>query len=246
MSGIMATRFPRFKGGDEIVVADAQLSRIQSFTTAGEYLATVNLPQFARLMGFEVLSDERFLVIAAGSSDEILFTLDSQGNTIGEYLPIARVRPDGQPEHSAWGSLRSFSLKVRGDTAFVTSSLADSLWKVDLTTDRVDRTTIRFPGFVPPRLPAEPPATAPALFQWANTVHLSSTLSVGTNQVFIPFVQGVLNYGDPMILVSRSRDDRWWAFADAPPIIHAHGDSLIAIHAPDADSLVLAVYRAKQ
>lgn len=72
---------------------------------------------------------------------------------------------------------------------------------------------------------------------------MASAISAGAGSVYLPFVQGVLNYGDPMVLLSRSPSGEWKALAGAPPPVFAYGDSLIVIEDPTADLLTLGVYR---
>jgi len=236
-------RFPRFAPDGEIHVGDAQASRVEVFGADGSFRRSVRLPDFSYLYGFAVLADGDYLVLGTGPSEnEILFRVTPTGEVRRGFLPVALVVPDGEREHPAWGSIRGFSLGVRGDTAFVSSSVFRGLWRVELSGGAVRTTLLDFPGYVAPRLPDPVPASAPDLFAWAGSVHLSSTLSVGERSVHLPFVQGVLNFGDPMILLSRDPSGRWHALRDAPPVIAAHGDTLIAIQDPDADSVTLGLY----
>ncbi len=58
----------------------------------------------------------------------------------------------------------------------------------------------------------------------------------------IPFVRGVLNYGDPTILVVRDGTGDWYALTDPPPVIAASSNRLLVIHNPLGDPVELAVY----
>lgn len=239
-------RFPRFGPDGRIYVADAQTPRIQIFDGEGGYLSGVPL-EVPRIQGFRVLGDGTFLILAAVErSGNVLLHMDSTGSVLGESLPIAGVLPEGESPHQGWTSLRSFSLAMTGDTAFVSSSLSNHLWQIDIASGATTTTVLDFEGYLVPRIPRDPtPANARELFEWAGSVHMTSTLSAGEGEVHLPFVQGVLNYGDPMVLLSRTRAGEWMAISGAPPVVFAYGDSLITIEEPDADYLTLGVYRRR-
>jgi hypothetical protein len=243
----ISPRFPRFGPDGRIYVADAQLSRLQVFARGGEFERVLNLPEFARIMGFEVLRDGTYAFLASGGTGEdVLFRTDASGKLIAKSLPIAQVRPAAQKDHEAWSVLRSFSLAVRNDTALVSSSVSDSLWRVDLVSGNTSSSSLRFPGYVKPDLPSNPPPGLKGLLDWANSVHTASTLSVGSKSIYLPFVQGVLNYGDPMIVLWQTPAGRWRALDGAPPIVYAFGDTVVAIQHPDnQDPLVLGYYTRK-
>jgi len=244
-------RFPRFGSDDRIHVADAQINRVQVFDDAGEVEKVINLGGITRIMGFAVL-DQHYLVLSTkGGEPEVLFLFSRDGEQIAKGLPIGDIRPEGQPDHPAWNSLRSFSLQVRDDTAFVSSSLSNMLWQVDLRAGIEDpgsvrRTVLEFPGYVKPELPSDPPRDIHSLLRWTESVHTASTLSVGGTRLYLPYVQGVLNYGDPMILVAQDGNGGWRSLHDAPPVVFSYDDVVVAIENPDADYLSLALYAPRR
>jgi len=99
---------------------------------------------------------------------------------------------------------------------------------------------VDFPGYLAPRLPDPVPANVPDLSARAGSVHLTSTLSVGERTVHLPFVQGALNFGGLMILLPRPVRPVA-ALRGAPPVIAAHGDTLVVIEDPDAYPVTLGL-----
>lgn len=155
-------RYPRFGRNGRIYVADAQVPRIQVFEEDGSYVSEIIL-DVPGIQGFEVLEDGSYVILASTDSTEnILHNLDDAGRVLTSTLPIARVGPDGRTDHHpAWGALRSFSLAMRGDTAFVTSSASNRLWQVHLTTGEARTFVVDFDGYIPPRLDKNnPPGTS--------------------------------------------------------------------------------------
>jgi len=247
----VSPRFPRFGPDGRIHVADAQINRIQVFDDSGALKQVINLNGITRIMGFAVLEQHYLILSTEGGEPEVLFLFSREGERIAKGLPIAHIRPEGQPDHPAWNSLRSFSLQVRNDTAFVSSSLSDTLWQVDMRTGvdeprSVKRTVLEFPGYVKPELPSDPPRDIHGLIRWTESVHTASTLSVGGTRLYLPYVQGVLNYGDPMILVAQDGNGGWRSLHDAPPVVFSYDDVVVAIEDPDADYLTLGLYAPRK
>lgn len=240
-------RYPRFGPNGQIYVADAQTPRIQTFDEQGNYLSEVILP-VDRIQGFDVREDGSFVVLAgADTTDNLLLHFDPAGKVRTATLPVANIRPDGEADHPIWPSVRSFSLAMRGDTAFVSSTVSNRLWQVHLPSGAVHTTVLSFDGYAPPRIDhGNPPREPSAMEAWARSAYMPSLLSVGTREVHLPFVKGVLNYGDPMVLLSRSRTGRWHALSGAPPVVGAYGESLITIEEPEADLVTLGIYKRKQ
>jgi hypothetical protein len=240
-------RFPRFGPDGRVYVADAQNPRIQSFDEGGNYLSEIRL-DVSRIQGFEVLEDGSFVVLAQhDQSENLLLHLDPAGTVRSAGLPIAGILPEGEADHPIWPTVRSFFLAMKGDTAFVSSTVSNRVWQVHLPSGAVQTTVLNFEGYSPPRIDhANPPRDPREVQAWTRSVFMSSKLSVGADEVHLPFVRGVLNYGDPMILLSRSRAGEWHALSGAPPVVAAYGDSVITIEDPEADFLTLGVYRRRR
>lgn len=240
-------RYPRFGPDGRIFVADAQAPRIQIFDLRGNYTREVRL-DVAYIQGFDVLPDGSFVVLAPDEkTGNLLLHVDSAGKVRSAALPIAKIRPEGEADHPLWPSVRSFSLAMRGDTAYVSSTVSNRLWQVHLPTGSTRTSALNFDGYTPPRVDHDKPPRNPREMEtWARSSYMPSTLSAGAREVHLPFVKGVLNYGDPMVLLSRSETGGWHALSGAPPVVAAYGDSLITIENPDADFVTLGVYRRRK
>ena len=239
-----APRFPRFARDGRLFVLDDQANRLQVFGRSGEYQRGINLEEFTYATGFELLPDGGLVFASdSGGGDEVLILADSLGAATRRLPPGRDVRPAGERDDPIWPSVRSFYLGLRGDTAFLANTLSDTVWRVELRSGRVDREVVSFRGRVAPRAPVKPLRDAMDMVAWARAAHMASTLSVGSRVLALPFVQGTLNTGDPMVLLARGPDGAWRALRGAPPIVHARGDTLVGIINPGEDRVRLGLYR---
>lgn len=242
----MAPRYPRFGPDGRIYVADGQNPRIQAFERDGRFVRSTQVRDAGILMGFEILSPTRYLVTAEmPGAREVLLEVDTSGTVTRRHLPIGEVIPTGEREFELWGNIRNFFLDVQRDTAFVASTVSDSLWAVDLATGAVTRTRLRFAGYIAPKQPAQPLKDLSEMTAWSRGFHLASTLSTADGRIYLPFVQGVLNFGDPMILATRQPDGTWSAVTGAPPILAASNDEVVALLHPGEERIVLGIFRAR-
>jgi hypothetical protein len=243
-----APRYPRFGPGGRIYVADAQDPRIQVFDSVGDFLGGTRIQEVGVILGFFPLESGNYLVTVERERDpRVLVEVDSAGRTQREFLSIAGVNPTGQKDFELWRNVRSFSLAVSGDTAYVSSTLSDTVWSVHLPSGAETRTRLVFPGYAPPTPAARMPEGIPGLMAWSRSFHTSSTLSADARNLFLPFVQGVLNYGDPMLLLMRSAGG-WRVISDAPPVIGAGGGAAIGLLGPGEEEVRLGFFvpRARQ
>jgi hypothetical protein len=237
-------RFPRFTHDGRIVIADAQEPRIQMFDRQGVFEYSIFVPDLGLISGFEPMPDGSYLVAALRSTEEdILVHLDSAGNTIATFLPIRDVRPSGLPDYELWRNFRSFFLSVRHDTAFVTSTLTNTVWSVHVPTGEVQQAALEIPGYVRPHIPASQPADIPALLEWGRSFHQASTITNAGGTMVFPWVQGVLSFGDPLIVVLRDCHGRWKAAADAPPIVGGGGGYAVGLLTPGEETVKVGLYR---
>ncbi|HEU4455246.1 MAG TPA: 6-bladed beta-propeller [Longimicrobium sp.] len=242
-----APRYPRFGPGGLIYVADGQEGHVQVFDRAGALRRFVRLAEVGMLMGMAVRDDGSFLVATDGTekSPNVLIHFDTAGARLKEFLPIRGVRPTGQADNPLWANVRNYFLDVRGDTAFVTSTVSDTVWSVHLPTGRESRARLSFPGYVRPSPPSSPPPDIPSLVKWGNSFHLGSTLSVDGGRIYLPYVQGVLNYGDPMLLLLRDERGGWTVASGAPPIIAAANGRAYGLLTPNQERVVLGLFAPK-
>lgn len=78
------------------------------------------------------------------------FRADRDGKLIRQYLGIRGVRPEGAADSPLWRPSRSFNIALDGYTAYVTATISDTLWTVDLESGRESRTRLALPGYRPP------------------------------------------------------------------------------------------------
>jgi len=239
-----APRYPRFGPDGLIYVADGQDGRVQVFDRAGALRRFIRLEDVGMVMGLAVREDGSFLVVTDGTerSDHVLIHFDSAGTRLKEFLSIKKVRPTGAADDALWANVRNFFMDARGDTVFVTSTVSDTIWSVHLPTGRESRTHLAFPGYVRPTPPSAPPPDIAALVKWGNSFHLGSTLNVDASRIYLPYVQGVLNYGDPMLLVLRDGRGGWTVASGAPPIISAANGRAYGLLTPGEERVILGAF----
>jgi len=239
-----APRLPRFAPGGRIYVADVSLRRVSIFDTAGVFVKAVSLAGLGDLSGFVVRGrNSWWFATKLGADPHVLLETDSLGSIRRSLLKIGEVLPQGQRDHSVWKAVRSFSLAVQADTAFVTCTISDSLWTVDLTTGATKAQRLKIPGYIAPAVPSAPGRTIAWLQTWYRTFHSTPTVYTVDGGVVVPFVKGVLNYGDSAVVAQRDRSGRWTAFETTTPLVFGGRSSLLGLAAPQGDSLVMRVYR---
>lgn len=241
-----APRYPRFGPGGLIYVADAQNPRIQVFDSAGTLRGSTRLSGAGVIMGFEPLTASKYLLtVMRGNDDRALVEVDSTGRIRRQFLRIGKVNPTGQRDFELWGNVRSFFVTVASDTAYVSTTISDTLWSVHLPTGREARTRLVFPGYVPPAPPAKRAEGIQGLMAWNRSFHSASTISSAGGALFLPYVQGILNNGDPMLLLVRGTDGEWRSVSGAPPIIGAGNGRVIGILAPGQEEVELGFFQLR-
>lgn len=241
-----APRYPRFGPDGLIYIADAQNPRIQVFDSTGTLRGATRLREVGVIMGFEPLAASRYLLtVERANDDRVLVEVDSTGKIGRQFLEIRQVTPTGQGDFLLWRNVRNFFVTVSRDTAYVSSTISDTLWSVHLPTGREARTRLVFPGYVPPSPPRERPDGIQGLTAWSRTFHSASTISSGGGTLFLPFVQGVLNSGDPMLLMARGSQGEWRVLSSAPPIIGAGHGRAIGLLTPGQEDVELGLFQLR-
>ncbi len=238
-------RFPRFGPDGLIYVADAQLSRITIFRPNGDLVRTVPLFEFSPLMGFELLGHGGFVVTGPGGENNTVYVFSSAGRLTSSFLSRNRLRPEQDSDAPIWRTASQYWLGVANDTVYVCTTLSDSLWTMPLDGAKIAGRRLILPGYIQPSSPAAPLRGAPEIMSWLKTFHIAAAIQASDSMVLIPFVKGVLNFGDPMILAVRFSDGLWVALDNAPPPLAVSGSTLIAIHGEHDEAVVLARYRRK-
>jgi hypothetical protein len=137
-------------------------------------------------------------------------------------------------------------MTLRNDSAFVVSTLSDSLWTVDLRDGHVLAARLIVPGYVKPALPQKMQPGPRGLTEWTKTFHMPVTIYSTDRSLYVPFVQGVLNFGDPTLLVQGTPNDGWQVFRTCRPLVGASGTTLTTIADPNAVRITLRVYAENQ
>lgn len=239
-------RFPRFDRRGDLHVADGANARISVFSDSGRLIGDIPLDGgLMPVSGFAVVGDSLYVLTSAGSSADVLHLLKRDGTPVGTFLHRDAMRAEDQPDNPLWRTASQFWLGVRRDTAFVVHTLNDSLWTVDLRTGRVSSVGLTLPGYLAPRIPEAPPADIKALMAWTRSYHVAASISVTDHAVVVPFVKGVLNYGDPSV-AAVFQDGAWRAVADPPPVIAGSPSAVVALLDPASeatDTLALGFLR---
>jgi len=241
-----APRYPRFGPQGLIYVADAQNPRVQVFDTSGTLRHSSPLAEVGLVMGFEPITAATYLLtVERAGNDRVLVEVDSAGKIRREFLGVGEVRPTGEGDSELWRNVRNFFLTVSHDTAYVSSTISDTLWTVHLPSGREARTRVVFPGYIRPSPPRDPPDGIQGLTAWSRSFHSGSTLSSSGGALFLPFVQGVLNNADPMLLLIRDGSGVWQVVSGAPPIIGAAHGRAIALLTPNQEQVRLGFFRLR-
>ena len=237
-------RFPRFDPSGRLFVGDAQLNRITEFDSVGTLARTIPLDGMTPMMGLVLGPSNQFYVTGPGRGGRMIHLVDSSGQTTGGYLLIDQARPRQAPGSPLWRMLSQQWLAGSGSLLFAASTLNDSLWQVDPATGKSLTTSVEVPGYLEPRLPRSIPRGPDAITAWQKSFHIVGSLLASRDLLVMPFVRGVLNYGDPMILLVRHAGGSWLPLRDAPPPVLVTGDSILAIlHPGESERVVLGVFR---
>lgn len=237
-------RFPRFGADGRLLVGDGQLNRITEFDSGGAFLRTIELDGMTPLMGLALGPRNEFYLTGPGRGGRLVHLTDTSGKTTGGFLLADQARPVQQPDSPLWRMLSQQWLTGDGTLLYVASTLSDSLWELDPATGKNRSFRVLVPGYVQPRLPEAPPRGIAEIMAWQKSFHVAGTLLASPDLLVVPFVRGVLNYGDPMVLMVRPTGGEWLAFRGAPPPVLVTGDSIFAIlHPGESERVVIGVFR---
>lgn len=243
----LAPRHLQWDEDGRLHVVDTQLRRLQVFNRSGELDRSNALNELGRVNGFEIVSRDSYLfTVIQAASDDVLFLTDTNGVVRASHLSIRSIVPENAPEDPMWETVRAFLLCRRGDTAFVVSTLSDSLWTVRISDGSVTRTKLDIPGYIEPSIPTGGNGINPGpqgILQWLSGFHMPAAISASETGLYVSVVKGILNYGDPQILLRQDARGSWWAITDAPPIIAADSDRIISLEDPTGEVVTFGLYR---
>lgn len=238
-------RYPRFADDTTLHIADTDGGRLTVVTTGGRVVRTLQLGKLVYLSGFALDGRGGYLVGSEDPEGYVLFHLDSTGKQVGRFLKIRDVLPRGMPDSPYWRNVRNFYLTVLHDTAYVTLTYSDTLWRVSLRDSVESAIAITPPGYQVPAPPKTDLRTLEDLKTWSHSLQLTVTPTAGEAGVVVNFVTGILSYGDPNTAVVRPRGGGWVAIPGAPAFLLADSRSLVTLaSAGDSGSaeVVLGLY----
>ena len=243
----MQPRYPQLSDG-RLFVADGALGRVSVWTITGELDREIET-RIAYISAFAAMSDGR-LVFAGqgfGDSEAALGVYADDGAQLMQGLGTNDVLPANADPGLPWGNMRQTHFTVSNDTAWAVSTISDSVWAVPLNRDEVQPQSYRLdiPGYVAPAAPEIPLRSPRDLMEWGKSFHGAARPVASAELLAIPFVRGVLNYGDPTILVVRDQGGAWYALGDAPPVIAVSSERLLVIDNPLEEQVRLAVYEKR-
>lgn len=216
-------------------IFDAQLWRVTLFARDGKPVRIVVPDSVGYPSDFVRMGDGSYVFAIPGRERDGPLTLhDSLGVLRTRLLPGFRIDVP-QPDNPAWRTLEGMYVSTIGDTVFVTCSLCAQITSVDVRrgTSRSER--LYFEGRIAPAPPGPDVRSAADIPAWMKSFHMASLVRTSaTGLLFTNTVRGILNYGDPNVLLLRDAGGRWRAFADAPPVHAASGDTLVAL-VPDRE-----------
>jgi hypothetical protein len=236
--------FPDVDDRGRIHVLDFRLPRISVFNADGSFLRAVSTIHLGNRIGeMAVLPGGDYLLVAwHGQTRDLLFRTDSLGKVRASYVPHAELIPEGQPAKSVWGNMRSVSLSVTGDQAFVVTALSDSLWTVNLSDGSSSAQRITPPTYVTPTPPRGDLSAEGAFSRWANSWTSNILVRASDKAVMAMFVRGILMRGDSAVAAYRGPDGTWQGLTSAPIVLAIRGDTVVSLLDPDADTVRFGVH----
>ncbi len=89
---------PQFDALGRLHVADYGRTQVTVFDTLGTVVKTVRLPPLMGIIDFDLLESGNYVVSGRLVDDSLstLFHLDSAGNEIGRFMPMAKARSRGR------------------------------------------------------------------------------------------------------------------------------------------------------
>lgn len=243
----IAPRHLAFAPDGRLFVVDGQLGRLSRFTSSGDLEQTVALEAGFPITGFHLLPDGQYVVAAPSSRrGRTIHVVDTAGRTLDGFVSDQQTRPRIEPDRDEWGYVAGVFFAGDGASLAVTFTLSDSLWLVNAATGATTAVRLIVPGYVEPTPPRSRIGSPQEISAWSASFHTTSKVFLSRDLLLVPFVRGVLNYGDPLILAIRSRDGGWRAYDQAPPPVLVSGDTVYTLlHTQESTRMVLGLHRPR-
>lgn len=243
----IAPRHLAFAPDGRLLVVDGQLGRLSRFTPDGDLEQTVALEAGFPITGFHLLPDGQYVVAAPSSrKGRTIHIVDTAGRTLDGFVSDQQTRPRIEPDRDEWGYIAGVFFAGDGASLAVTFTLSDSLWLVDAATGATTAVRLIVPGYVEPTPPKSRIGSPQEISAWSASFHTTSKVFLSRDLLLVPFVRGVLNYGDPLILAIRSPDGGWRAYDQAPPPVLVSGDTVYTLlHTQESTRMVLGLHRPR-
>lgn len=233
-----------FGPGEQITVADEGASTSFSrFTAQGDFIHRFVLPGYHGAASFHWVSPSELLVAALPNrpvSPHVVLRVDTVGNIIEHLVPMELGPPPSMQPHPFWRSIRSVYIAVLSDTAFVTNSLLNTLWTLDLSSGNIDERAVVYGGYLPPTAPPDPATSPRDLADWATSFHFVGKPVNAGGMLAIPLSTG--NDGDRRVThLVRGREGNW-SFAQSEERIVAGHDTAVLTLRGEPGNLSVFLY----
>lgn len=234
--------FPRLDARGRLHVPDLLHNRVAVFDSAGEHIRTVSLLDFEPVFQIEVLPDGDYLVAStAYGQRDLLLRTDSLGALKQSWLPITRVTPAGERMVPTWQNVRYASMDVADSIVYVTTSISDTLWTVDLRSGAVGSTAVRPADYIKPTVPRGDMMDGRQFSAWGRSWTSTAHVRAGGRDAAVVFSTGILMEGAPSTVVVGG-PGRWTAASGAPPLLDMRGDTLIGLLSATADTVQVGYF----
>ena len=234
--------FPRLDARGRLHVPDLLHNRVAVFDSAGEHLRTVSLLAHKPVYQVEVLPDGDYLVAStAYGQRDLLLRTDSLGALEQSWLPITRITPAGERMVPTWQNVRYASFDVVDGTAYVTTSISDSLWTVDVASGSVRATPVRPADYIKPTVPRGDMMNLERFSEWGRSWTSTALVRAGGRDAAVVFSTGILMEGAPSTVVIGG-PGRWTAASGAPPLLEMRGDTLVGLLSATADTVRIGYF----
>lgn len=234
-------RYPRFGPDGSIHVCEGA-GRISVFTSSGDFARLIQT-KVTFVTGFALRPNGTYILAGPAALGASLVEVTNDGTTLRVFPVLARIPVKDHPDDPRWRGLMSVYLSMRHDTAFVVTTLSDTLWAVSLSDSTAEAIGLPLPSYQPPKLPTRAAEAQGKPFAWANAFHRATTPIITATAVAIPLVQGILNYGDPSI-IALYEHGQVIELTSGVPLLASDGNTIYALHTPNDTAVVLARYQA--